>query len=481
MNLKEILHNIQYVLNNGNINEEITDITNDSREVKKGGLFVCILGYKTDGHKYINQAVENGAAAVIVTEDVQRSDVTVIRVDDSRRALAQASCAFYGNPTDKLKVIGVTGTNGKTTVTHLIKSIIDMNGKTAGLIGTNITVIGDKVIEASRTTPEACQLQKWFKQMLDAGQEYCVMEVSSHSIELQRIAGCKFEIGIFTNLTHDHLDFHVTMENYMKAKAKLFDISKKAIINIDDEYGQKMLDFISCKKIITYGIENKKADFCAEDINLSDKGIIYNAQINGNMHKIKAMLPGKFSVYNTLAALAACNCLGFDAQQIAKGLIIAKGAAGRAEPIQIPAPFKVIIDYAHTPDALINILTTLREFSSGRIILVFGAAGDRDMQKRPVMGEIAGNMADFCIITSDNPASEVPMDIIRQVEEGTKKTECPYICIEDREKAVLYALETAREGDIVLLAGKGHETYQIIGDEKVHFSEEEIVRNYFKR
>lgn len=481
MFLKELLNHIDYISFSGNGDAVIEDITNNSQDVSDGSLFVCVKGFKTDGHQYIGQAIGNGAVAVIVTESICIGNASVIKVRDARLAMAQASCALYGNPTQSLKVIGVTGTNGKTTVTHLIKSIIDMNGKTAGLIGTNNTIVGDVVIEANRTTPESCLLQKWFRQMVDAGQEYCVMEVSSHSVELQRIAGVQFELGIFTNLTHEHLDFHNTMENYMQAKAKLFNQCKTAIVNIDDAYGEKMKSSIPCERVITYGIDNEKADYRAEEINLSDRGIIYNVNISGETHKIKAGLPGRFSVYNSLAALAACNALGFDAAQIGKGLIIAKGAAGRAELLKIPAPYKVIIDYAHTPDALYNILSTVKEFSRGRIILVFGAAGDRDVTKRPVMGELAGKMADYCIITSDNPASENPMDIIRQVEAGTKKTDCPYICIEDRKEAILYALDMAGEGDIVLLAGKGHETYQIIGDEKIPFSEEEIVRTYYRR
>lgn len=477
MILKDLLHNFNYISCNDNTSVEVCHITNNTKEVAEGSVYVCIEGFKTDGHNFIDEAVKKGASAVLVTKDIKRDDVAVVRVADTRASMAELASLIYGQPSKKLKMIGVTGTNGKTTVTHIIKTVLEMNGKKAGLIGTNTTVIGDKVIEAERTTPESGTLHKWFAEMVDAGVEYCVMEVSSHSIELQRVAGIHFDAAVFTNLTHDHLDFHGTMENYMESKAKLFDRCDVAVINADDEYGRKIAE--KCKaKVFTYSID-ENSDFKAKDIEYHDKGVIYNVAVRGEEHKVKAMHPGKFSVYNSLATYALCSVLGFESEEIEKGIIIAKGAKGRAEIVNVPAPFKVMIDYAHTPDGLYNILTTMRGTVSGRIITVFGAPGDRDKTKRPEMGEVAGNLSDYAIITSDNPASEKAEDIAVAVEEGMKKTGCKYECITDRAQAIERALSIAKQGDLVLLAGKGHETYQIIGNEKVPFCEEKIVKNYF--
>ena len=360
--------------------------------------------------------------------------------------------------------------------------MLDLAGKKTGLIGTNHTLIGENEIEAKRTTPESCELQKWFAMMVEAGAEYCIMEVSSHSVELQRVYGVTFDVGIFTNLTHDHLDLHGSMENYMQVKTRMLDNCKTAIINIDDEYGKKMREITRCKNVLTFSIDNP-ADYNAQNVNLKDQGIIYDLKIKNALEpvKIKAVLPGRFSVYNTLGAAAACFELGFDEKSVQRGIIITRGAKGRAELVQINAPFKVMIDYAHTPDGIYNILTTVREFTKGKIITVFGAAGDRDRAKRPEMGELAGSLSDYCIITTDNPASENPGDIIGSVEEGVKKSGCPYICIEDRKDAIIHALDTAREGDLVMLAGKGHETYQIVKGEYIPFCEEKIVKNYFNK
>ncbi len=477
MILKDLLQNFKYISCTGNTNVDICDITNNSREVKNKSVYVCIEGFKTDGHKFIDDAVKKGAAAVLVSKEINRDDVVVIRVSDTRESMAHFASLLYGEPSKKLKIIGVTGTNGKTTVTHIIKTVLEMNGKKAGLIGTNRTVIGEMVIEAEKTTPESPVLHKWFKDMVDAGMEYCVMEVSSHSIDLHRVTGIEFDAAVFTNLTHDHLDFHGTMENYMNSKSKLFDRCGVAVINADDEYGRRIAQ--KCKaKVVTYSID-EPSDFKAKDIEFHDKGVIYNVAVNNGEHKIKAMHPGRFSVYNSLATYALCSVMGFESEEIEKGIIIAKGAKGRAEIVNVPAPFKVMIDYAHTPDGLYNILTTMKEATLGKIITVFGAPGDRDKTKRPEMGEIAGKLSGYAIITADNPASEKAEDIILSVEEGMKKTSCKYECITDRKQAIERALAIAEKGDLVLLAGKGHETYQLIGDEKVPFCEEKIVKNYF--
>ena len=482
ISIKELLNQIEYISFDGDESTEICGITNDSRAVENGFAYVCIKGFNADGHTFAPAAEKNGAMLIVAQDEYKSETAAVLRVKDSRTAMAQIASALYGHPSKKLKIIGVTGTNGKTTTTHIIKSVLDLAGKKTGLIGTNHTLIGNNEIEAKRTTPESCELHKWFAMMLESGAQYCVMEVSSHSVELQRVYGITFEVGVFTNLTHDHLDMHGNMENYMHVKTRMLDNCKTAIINIDDEYGRKMRKITKCKNVLTFSID-EPADYKAENVNLKDHGIIYdlkNAKIS-EPTKIKAVLPGRFSVYNTLGAAAACFELGFDEESIQRGIIITRGAKGRAELVQINAPFKVMIDYAHTPDGLYNILTTVREFTKGKVITVFGAAGDRDRAKRPEMGELAGKLSDYCVITSDNPASEQPEDIIKAVEEGVKKTECPYICIEDRKEAILHALETAEEGDLVMLAGKGHETYQIIKGEYIPFSEEQIVKDYFNK
>lgn len=472
MKLNEIISAVPSKLISGSGDTEITGITNNSRNVKKGYLFVCIKGFKTDGHKYIKAAIENGAAAVAITEDTDCFGAASVKVDDARTFMAYASCVLYGNPSHKMKMIGVTGTNGKTTVTTLIKNVLDFTGEKTGLIGTNEIVIGNEKLEAEHTTPESCDLQRIFAEMAEKGVKYCIMEVSSHAIELHRIDGTKFDVAVFTNLTHDHLDLHGTMENYLKVKAKLFDMAEIGIINADDSYANR----INVKNKITYSI-NTCSDYMAYDISLSERGVRYKV----NDMETRVLLPGRFSVYNSLAAIAVLRTLKVSDENIVKGLTIAKGARGRAEIIHINKPYKVMVDFAHTPDGLYNILSTVKEFCNGRLIAVFGAAGDRDKEKRPEMGEVVGKYADFAIITSDNPASENPTDIIKQVETGIKKTSCGYKCIEDRTEAIHYAMDMAEENDFLLLAGKGHETYQIMADGKHPFSERQIVKDYAER
>lgn len=471
MKLNEIINSLPAELISGNGDVEITGITNNSRNVKQGYLFVCIKGFKTDGHKYIENAVKNGAVAVALTDETDCFGASVIKISDARVFMAQASCVLYENPSRKMKMIGVTGTNGKTTVTTLMKNVLDFAGKKTGLIGTNEIVMGNEKIEAEHTTPESCDLQRIFAEMVEKGIEYCVMEVSSHALELHRIDGTKFDAAVFTNLTHDHLDLHGTMENYLKAKAKLFDMAEVGIINKDDAYA----DRITVKNKITYSID-APSDYKAYDVSLSERGVRYKV----NNKEIRVLLPGRFSVYNSLAAAAALKEVGISPETIINGLMVAKGAKGRAETVHINKPYKVMIDFAHTPDGLYNILSTLKEFCKGRLITVFGAAGDRDKEKRPEMGEIVGKYADFAIITSDNPASENPAEIIKQVEDGMKKTSCKYICIEDRKDAIHYAMDMAEENDLLILAGKGHETYQIMADGKHPFSESGIVKEYAK-
>ncbi len=480
-NLKNILKETNYISVSGSDDVEISSITCNSREVTPGSIFVCIKGFKTDGHKYLGDAISRGAVCAVITEDIPDPKITTVKVEDARFAMAQMSASLYSHPSKEMKIIGITGTNGKTTTSHLIRTIIEMAGGKTGLIGTNSIIIDGRVTVAERTTPESCVFQKYLRQMADSGTQYCITEVSSHSLELHRVGCTHFAAAVFTNLTHEHLDLHGSMENYAAAKAKLFEMCDVAIMNADDEYSMEIAANTSCKNVYTYSIQNENSDFYASETKLSDKGIIYTLNHKNNSFPVKSLIPGKFNVYNSLAAAAVCSVLGFSDEDIAKGLIISKGAKGRAEFLPVKAPFSVMIDYAHTPDGLYNILTTINEFVKGKVITVFGAPGDRDRSKRPEMGEIAGKYSSYCIITEDNPASERVEDIIEEIKPGVIRSGCDYKIIPDRKEAILYALDMASEGDIVLLAGKGHETYQITKDGYIPFSEEQIVLDHFSK
>ncbi len=453
---------------------DITHIAYDSRRVVSGSLFVCIKGFIADGHQYIESAIANGAAAILVQDDVNSVSVPCIKAEDTRKALAQIAANFYDHPEQKMKIVGVTGTNGKTTVTTLIKSILEFSGKKVGLIGTNENMIGSEILPTERTTPESLELFELFSKMVDAGVEYVIMEVSSHSLILNRVFGICFETATFTNLTQDHLDFHETMENYYQAKRLLFNICKKGIVNIDDAAGMRISEDRPCP-LLTYSVEHD-SDYKATDIRISSRGVIFNVSHDETPLSVRLGIPGKFSVYNALAAFSTCIALGIEPEKITEALLIAKGVKGRAETVYTGTDYTVLIDYAHTPDGLENILKTVKEFTKGRVVTLFGCGGDRDPVKRPIMGEIAGTLSDYCIITSDNPRTEEPMSIIRQIEEGMKRTSCTYTVIENRREAIQYAITTAEPGDCVVLAGKGHETYQIIGKEKRHFDEREVIQ-----
>ncbi|MBQ3053715.1 MAG: UDP-N-acetylmuramoyl-L-alanyl-D-glutamate--2,6-diaminopimelate ligase [Clostridia bacterium] len=474
MYLSDLLKNIEYISCDATFDPEIREITNNSGEIKAGDVFVCIAGFKTDGHNFALNAQKAGASCIIASEKIDVS-VPVIYVENTRKALAQSSKFIYGDPSKKLKIIGITGTNGKTTTCYLIKNILESAGKVVGLIGTNETVVGNTRIPAMRTTPESYQLNKLFSDMLDMGAQYCVMEVSSHSLDLFRVEGISFTAGGFTNLTHDHLDFHKTMENYFNAKAKLFSMCEFGCVNVDDDWGAKLPQKAN-GRVITYSV-NSPSDNKAENIIFHQGSNEFD--LNGTHFTMK--IPGLFSVYNGLLAISICYGLGLSYVDIAKGLSDSMGAEGRAQVLNTDTDYKVIIDYAHTPDGLYNILSTLKKFATGRIICVFGAAGERDSVKRPDMGEIVGKYADLAIITADNPINEDLTLICSQVEEGILKTSCPYKIIYDRKNAIIDALTLARKEDIVLLAGKGHETYQLIGDEKVPFSEKNIVLEYLNK
>lgn len=450
---------------------EITGIAYNSRNVMPGNIFVCIKGYETDGHKYAQDAVNNGAA-IVVAQDKIDVDVPVWYVENSRRTIAELACEFYGNPSKKFKLVGVTGTNGKTTITYLVKSILDEAGKCVGIIGTNQNIIGDKVLltqSTTPTTPNSLELQQLFAEMAQSEAEYVVMEVSSHALELDRVYGCHFDVGIFTNLTQDHLDFHKTMENYLNAKAKLFNLCDKGVVNYDDDGGKKIAENASCE-MLTVGLGGD-CGLRAENIRISARGTDFDMIYRGETYPIHIQIPGKFSVYNAICAAGAALELGIEPETIRRGLAAATGVTGRVEVVPTDTDYTVIIDYAHTPDGLENIIKCVKEFAEGRVITLFGCGGDRDNTKRAVMGEIAGKYSDFSIITSDNPRTENPEKIVAQIEEGMKRTDGEYTVITDRREAIAYALDNAEKGDAIILAGKGQETYQIIGKEKFDFDE----------
>ncbi len=469
MRLGELFSEGGAELDEGLKNIEITDIVYDSRKVKKGSLFVAIKGFKSDGHEYIDEALEKGAAAAVGQEDWVGE--RYIKVESSRRFLASASAAFYKNPAKSMKIIGITGTNGKTTISYLIKQILELKGYKCGLIGTNQILIGGSVLPSERTTPESRELQELFARMRDAGTEYVVMEVSSHSLELDRVYGIEFEVGVFTNLTRDHLDFHLTMDNYAAAKARLFSMSRHAVINADDLYAPVMLK--NAKNIMTYSIDNE-SDLRAKNIKMTSRGVIFNIEREGAERLIRLGIPGKFSVYNALGAAGAAFSLGLSCEDVEKGLVLARGVKGRLEVVPTATPFTVIIDYAHTPDGLENVITAVRGFAKKRVITLFGCGGDRDRTKRPIMGEIAERLSDIAIVTSDNPRTEEPMEIIEQILAGMNGNN--HIVVENRKEAIFKAMSMAEPDDIVILAGKGHETYQILNSGTIHFDEREVVK-----
>lgn len=475
MKLLEILQGIDYRLIQGSTDVDIKSLQYNSKKVSDGDLFFCIKGFSTDGHKYAEAAQKNGAKVIIAEKEIWAGDeVTVVLVEDSRKALAICAANYYNKPADKLKLIGITGTNGKTTTTYMIKAILEEAGYKVGLIGTISNYIGDEKLAAERTTPESLELQKLFADMVDKKVDYCIMEVSSHSLELHRVYGLSFKYGIFSNLTQDHLDFHKTFENYYKAKLELFAYSEKSIINVDDTYGSKIYGDVKNVKL-TYGID-KESDYRAKDIYLHSRGAKYNLCYNDKEEEISIFIPGKYNIYNSLSAAAVCLSEGIDLDAVKKGLEKVQ-VPGRCELVgkEYNLDFDIIVDYAHSPDGLINILNTAREFTKNRLISVFGCGGNRDKSKRPIMGEIGSRLSDIAVITSDNPRDEEPMDIIADLLQGITKDN--YIVVENRKEAIKKAIEIARPGDVIVVAGKGHEDYQIFKNNKViHFDEREIIK-----
>lgn len=464
----------------GDTNIDINKIVYDSKKISKNDLFIAIKGYSDDGNNYIDEAIKKGAKAIIlekgnnISSNLQDIGVTVIEVEDARIAMAKVAATYYGYPAQKLKLIGITGTKGKTTTAYMIRDIMNASGKKTGMIGTIYNTYGNVQIEASRTSPESLDLQKLLKDMVDAKMEYVVMEVSSHALELNRVYGLHFVIGIFTNLSQEHLDFHKTMDNYLIAKAKLFELTDFALINGDDIYAPKLLKMVKCK-IATFGLDNA-VNITASDIKINAGNVEFKMYINKMLETIVINIPGRFTVYNALAAIGVCSLLGCQMDAILLALANVK-VPGRAEVIDVKKTFTVMVDYAHNPSSLEAILSSIKKYAKGRIICVFGCGGNRDKEKRPLMGEISGRLADFTVITTDNPRNENPKEIMSQIEKGIKNTRGLYKIIENRKQAIAFAMKIAWKNDIVLIAGKGHETYQELKNKKrISFDERKVVK-----
>ena len=457
---------------------ECSGICYDTRTMKPGCLFVALPGYKTDGHRYIAQALERGAAAVLCQRPPEGEGPWLV-TPDARAALAAVSANWFGHPARDLTLLAVTGTNGKTTTTYLLKAMLEgVLGARVGLIGTNQNMVGDEVLPAHRTTPESWEVQQLLREMADAGCTHVVMEASSHALVLHRLDGLRFRAGIFTNLTQDHLDFHGTMEAYRDAKGLLFRQSDTAVLNLDDEAGRYFARTVAVPRL-TYSERRDEADLTAKNLRLFPDRVEFEAVAAGAISRVRLPIPGGFTVYNALGVLTCGLALGLPLADCADALAKAPGVKGRIEVVPVPADFAVIIDYAHTPDALENILTTVRDFTAGRVICLFGCGGDRDRTKRPQMGAIAGSLADVAVVTSDNPRTEEPEAIIRDILPGLEGTAAEVVVEPDRRAAIRRALSLAKPGDTVVLAGKGHETYQEVGTRVLHLDEREEVAAYF--
>lgn len=473
MNLNNLLEKITHKKNE-TFNPKISFISCNSNKIKQNTLFVCLKGINFDGHDFAKKAILNGAVAVVVEKDLKLENQILVK--NTHKAFGIIAANFYNNPAEKLKFIGVTGTNGKTSVSKIIKDILTKQGKKVGLISTINIEIEDEIFPTNNTTPTHLEFQRLLKKMVEHCCEYVVMEVSSHALLQQRIANTQFEIAIFTNLTQDHLDYHKTMENYFNAKKLLFKRCKKAIICTDDEYGELLFKNVKCEKI-SFAINNKTANFLAKNIKINYDGIQYKIENKKIKENITFTTPGTFSVYNSMAAFICCILIGIEPGFVATNLKSCSFIKGRSERIETNSNFTVICDYAHSPDGLQNILNSIKNYKKTRIITLFGCGGDRDKTKRPLMGEIAAKNSNFLILTSDNPRTEDPKKIIDDIIIGVKKTKTPYVKIPNRKKAIYYAIKNAKKDDIILLAGKGHETYQIVGDAKFELDERKIVKD----
>ena len=476
MKLKDILKGIE-VLNTYDPEIEVADVTEDSRLVKPGTLFVCIKGASFDGHSLAGKMLESGAPAVVCAKDMGLHAQVIVR--DTRAAYAKICANYFGNPADQLKLIGVTGTNGKTTTTFLIKQILENTGHKVGLVGTVQNMVGDEVYPAKYTTPDAYSLQKLFSQMVQAACDYCVMEVSSQALAQGRVSGVHFAVAAFTNLTQDHLDYHKTWENYFEAKRQLFKQCDVAVTNADDQYGLPIVADLPCK-VYRYAVKTNDAEYVAKNVQFKNNGVDYELVTLDAIGRVHCPIPGRFSVYNSLCAVSVALTLGVDFRSVLSVIAKSSGVKGRIEVVPTGRDFTVIIDYAHSPDGLENIIASLKEIAHGRVVTVFGCGGDRDKSKRPKMGRIAAELSDFCVVTSDNPRSESPSAIIDDILAGMQNVSTPYVVVENRKDAIRYAIEHAQKDDIILLAGKGHETYQILPTGTIHFDEREVVAEILK-
>ena len=472
MLLSELLKGVN--VKNEYIDREINDVTDNTKKVTENCAFVCVSGARFDGHNFAKEVMENGAVTVIVSKDLGLKEQVL--VENTREAYAIMCKNLFGAAVEKMTLIGITGTNGKTTTAFIVKDILKEFNIKSGLIGTVKNMVGDKEFHTELTTPDPYDMHNLFKMMEDDGIKYCVMETSSQAFHQMRLAGIHFKVGVFTNLTQDHLDYHGTIEEYKKCKKELFKACDIAVVNADDEAAQFMMDGVSCEKI-SYGVE-KDCSIKASDIALFENKVTYkiNNELNVDFH-----IPGDFSVYNSLAAIGAVSALGFSLEDTVKAISQAKSVKGRLELVETNTPFGVIIDYAHTPDGLEKAINAVRGFTKGRVITLFGCGGDRDKTKRPKMGRMATELSDIVIVTTDNPRTEAPDEIIKEILIGTVGSKAEVITITDRSEAIAEALKIAKQGDTILLAGKGHETYQVIGTERVHYDEREVIKSALNR
>ena len=460
----------------GDPDTEIASVCANSREKTDRGVFFCVPGARFDAHDVAPQAVANGCVALVVDHFLPGTAAVQVRVANVRAAMALMVAAFYGWPSRQLRLVGITGTKGKTTTSYMVKAICEKAGLKCGLIGTTGNMIGDQRMESHLTTPDPVELQSTLRKMVDAGVQVVCMEVSAHAIDMHRLEGMSFEVGCYTNLSQDHLDYFGTMDAYFETKKSFFTggMVRNAVINADDETSERILRDLKIPRL-TYGI-SVNADLFARDIEIQETGWQFSTILQSvQTVPIHLRLLGTFNVYNALAAAGCAMVLGISEADIRAGLESVRSVPGRVELLNTRTPYKVVLDYSHSPDALKNILETLRVFTRGRLIALYGCGGDRDQGKRPIMGEIGGQLADFCILTSDNPRSEDPMQILAAIEKGIKPTGKPYTVIENRREAIRYALRMAREGDVLVLAGKGHETYQEINGVKYPFDEKVVV------
>lgn len=481
MLLKELLSDLTIEVLQGTLDVDIRSVAYDSRKTLPGSLFVCIDGFSTDGHQYAQSAIDNGAVCLVVQKPIAVfGDITIVKVADTRHALAMISAAWFGHPSKEVSMFGITGTKGKTTTTYMLASILENAGKLPGIIGTVANCVGAEKIPARRTTPESYDLQELFDRMKDKGADAIVMEVSSQGLKLSRVDAVRFHVGVFTNLSKDHIGGfeHPDMDDYFKSKLILFSRCDNAVVNTDSPHAAAVIAAATCP-VTTFGID-APADVMALDIHYASDRVsfrVHSPWYNGLVH---VSVPGRFSVYNALAAISAAGIAGLPFEAVQAGLGDVH-VPGRAEVVPTPGlPYTVMIDYAHTADSLENILQTVKAFVTGRLISVFGCGGDRDRSKRPQMGEVSGRIADYTVITSDNPRTEDPAQILKDIEAGIIATKGDYMVILDRTAAIREAMKMAGQGDVIVLAGKGHETYQMFKDKTIHYDEREVVEELMK-